>query len=201
MSSLPLSPYTVLDLTTGRSGPTAVRQLADWGARAIHIESPSSSVPQINSHRWRATSRICTATRRASPSTSSRAKATRSSCASSIEPTCSSRTTARRDATARHRVGRRARPQSACRLRQHLGLRPDRALREPPGLRSDRARVQRPDVGDRAPGQGPVRAGTASPTVRRVCYLACGVLTALLERNGPASGVGCALRCSSRSSR
>jgi crotonobetainyl-CoA:carnitine CoA-transferase CaiB-like acyl-CoA transferase len=48
---LPLSPYLVLDLTTGRSGPTAVRQLADWGARTIHIESPSSSVPQINSHR------------------------------------------------------------------------------------------------------------------------------------------------------
>ena len=51
MSSLPLSPYMVLDLTTGRSGPTAVRQLADWGARAIHIESPSTSTPQISSHR------------------------------------------------------------------------------------------------------------------------------------------------------
>jgi formyl-CoA transferase len=43
MPPLPLSPYSVLDLTTGRSGPTAVRQLADWGARAIHIDAPSSS--------------------------------------------------------------------------------------------------------------------------------------------------------------
>ncbi len=34
----PLSRYTVLDLTRARSGPTAVRQLADWGAKVIKIE-------------------------------------------------------------------------------------------------------------------------------------------------------------------
>jgi formyl-CoA transferase len=39
-SSLPLSRYTVLDLTRARSGPTAVRQLADWGANVIKIEAP-----------------------------------------------------------------------------------------------------------------------------------------------------------------
>lgn len=37
-ASLPLSRYTVLDLTRARSGPTAVRQLADWGANVIKIE-------------------------------------------------------------------------------------------------------------------------------------------------------------------
>ena len=37
---LPLSRYTVLDLTRARSGPTAVRQLADWGANVIKIEEP-----------------------------------------------------------------------------------------------------------------------------------------------------------------
>jgi formyl-CoA transferase len=37
---LPLSRYTVLDLTSARSGPTAVRQLADWGANVIKIEDP-----------------------------------------------------------------------------------------------------------------------------------------------------------------
>ncbi len=31
-NSLPLSRFTVLDLTRVRAGPTAVRQLADWGA-------------------------------------------------------------------------------------------------------------------------------------------------------------------------
>jgi crotonobetainyl-CoA:carnitine CoA-transferase CaiB-like acyl-CoA transferase len=54
MPELPLSPYLVLDLTTGRSGPTAVRQLADWGARAIHVETASRSGPLINAHRLEA---------------------------------------------------------------------------------------------------------------------------------------------------
>jgi crotonobetainyl-CoA:carnitine CoA-transferase CaiB-like acyl-CoA transferase len=37
-----LSRFTVLDLTRVRSGPTAVRQLADWGARVIKIEPPET---------------------------------------------------------------------------------------------------------------------------------------------------------------
>ena len=39
---MPLSRYTVLDLTAHRAGPTAVRQLADWGANVIKIEAPSA---------------------------------------------------------------------------------------------------------------------------------------------------------------
>ena len=38
---LPLSRYTVLDLTRARSGPTCVRQLADFGANVIKIEDPN----------------------------------------------------------------------------------------------------------------------------------------------------------------
>jgi crotonobetainyl-CoA:carnitine CoA-transferase CaiB-like acyl-CoA transferase len=38
---LPLDHLLVLDLTAFRAGPTAVRQLADWGARVITIERPA----------------------------------------------------------------------------------------------------------------------------------------------------------------
>jgi len=36
--SMPLNDLVVLDLTIARAGPTAVRQLADWGADVIRIE-------------------------------------------------------------------------------------------------------------------------------------------------------------------
>ena len=37
---MPLSDITVIDLTIARAGPTAVRQLADWGADVVRVESP-----------------------------------------------------------------------------------------------------------------------------------------------------------------
>ncbi len=42
--ALPLSDLVVLDLTVARAGPTAVRQLADWGADVIRIERPGLTV-------------------------------------------------------------------------------------------------------------------------------------------------------------
>ncbi|MFM9938725.1 MAG: CaiB/BaiF CoA transferase family protein [Hyphomicrobiaceae bacterium] len=41
--STALARFTVLDLTRARSGPTAVRQLADWGANVIKIELPEGA--------------------------------------------------------------------------------------------------------------------------------------------------------------
>jgi formyl-CoA transferase len=40
LASNALSHLTVIDLTRVRAGPTAVRQLADWGAQVIKIEMP-----------------------------------------------------------------------------------------------------------------------------------------------------------------
>jgi formyl-CoA transferase len=51
IGSLPLSRFTVLDLTHARAGPTAVRQLADWGATVIKIEPPGASANDITGSR------------------------------------------------------------------------------------------------------------------------------------------------------
>jgi crotonobetainyl-CoA:carnitine CoA-transferase CaiB-like acyl-CoA transferase len=40
MSKLPLSDIKVIDLTRARAGPTAARQLADWGADVLKVEEP-----------------------------------------------------------------------------------------------------------------------------------------------------------------
>jgi crotonobetainyl-CoA:carnitine CoA-transferase CaiB-like acyl-CoA transferase len=44
MNSFPLARFKVIDLTRARSGPTAVRQLADWGADVLKVESTDSSL-------------------------------------------------------------------------------------------------------------------------------------------------------------
>ncbi|HJQ59137.1 MAG TPA: CoA transferase [Vineibacter sp.] len=44
MTALPLADLSVLDLTAHRAGPTAVRQLADWGASVVKIEQPGPDV-------------------------------------------------------------------------------------------------------------------------------------------------------------
>ncbi len=46
---MPLSRFKVIDLTRARAGPTAVRQLADWGADVIRIERPPSLGVEIMS--------------------------------------------------------------------------------------------------------------------------------------------------------
>lgn len=49
-ASLPLADLIVLDLTIARAGPTAVRQLADWGADVIRIEPPQASATAGGHH-------------------------------------------------------------------------------------------------------------------------------------------------------
>jgi len=47
----PLARFTVLDLTRARSGPTAVRQLSDWGANVIKIEEPGGKEGAMDDRR------------------------------------------------------------------------------------------------------------------------------------------------------
>ena len=57
--ALPLDGLVVLDLTIARAGPTAVRQLADWGADVIRVDAPAdgfeegreASPDHLNIHR------------------------------------------------------------------------------------------------------------------------------------------------------
>jgi len=51
VTQLPLARYTVLDLTAHRAGPTAARQLADWGANVIKIEPTGAGSDAIGSGR------------------------------------------------------------------------------------------------------------------------------------------------------
>jgi crotonobetainyl-CoA:carnitine CoA-transferase CaiB-like acyl-CoA transferase len=51
IGSLPLSRFTVLDLTHARAGPTAVRQLADWGANVIKVEPPADDGRDVTGSR------------------------------------------------------------------------------------------------------------------------------------------------------
>src|SRR6516162_9216990 len=48
---LPLNDFLVIDLTAHRAGPTAVRQLADWGAQIIKIEPSGELVDATGSRR------------------------------------------------------------------------------------------------------------------------------------------------------
>ena len=57
--ALPLAGMVVIDLTIARAGPTAVRQLADWGADVIRVDAPidgfeegrETSPDHLNIHR------------------------------------------------------------------------------------------------------------------------------------------------------
>ena len=152
-ASQALARFTVLDLTRVRSGPTCVRQLADWGANVIKIEMPPDAEERRRAgrpaRRLRLPEPAPQQAQHHSEPQGARKAARRSS--RMVKKADVIVENFRPDVKRRLRVDykRRQEGQPAHRLRQHLRLRPGRAVREPAGLRPDRPGHGRPDVDHR----------------------------------------------------
>ena len=141
-ASTALSHIKVLDLTRVRAGPTAVRQLADWGAQVIKVEMPAgldegegpggprdgSDFQNVHRNKRGITLNL------KSPEGVAILKklvAERGRAGRELPPG--------REGPPRHRLRRDGGGESAPHLRQHLGLRRGRPVPHAPGLRPDRA--------------------------------------------------------------
>lgn len=187
----PLSRFTVLDLTRVRSGPTAVRQLADWGANVIKIEAPEAIDPSggmggprhgpdfQNLHRNK---RGMTLNLKAEPGHTAFMRM--------VEQADVVVENFRPDVKDRLRVG-----YDSCRE-----VNPRIVYASISGFGQDGPYSQRPGFDQIAqglgglmwitglPGQGPVRAGTPIADLAAGLYAAIGVLTALLHREETGEG-------------
>ncbi len=188
---LPLSRFRVLDLTRVRAGPTAVRQLADWGADVIKIEMPQGAAgddgftgdrqsPDFqNLHRNK---RSMTLNLKADDGKEifRRLVAIADVVVENYRP------------DVKHRLG--------IDYEALRGINPGIILGSISGFGQDGPYRDRPGVDQIAqgmgglmsvtglPGQGPVRAGTAVADLASGLYLAIGILTALLQREATGRG-------------
>jgi formyl-CoA transferase len=188
---LPLNGFKVLDLTAHRAGPTAVRQLADWGADVIKIEEPGG--PDVDA----------TGSRRNGPDFQNLHRNKRSLTLNLKTPEglkiffdlakTADVVVENYRSTVKHRLGvdyeavKKVNP--AHRLRQHLGLsgqdgpyegRPgvDQIAQGMGGLMSITGHA----------GGGPVRVGIAINDTSAGLLLANGIVLALLERERSGEG-------------
>ena len=187
--SLPLSRFKVLDLTRARSGPTCVRQLADWGADVVKIEAPDPGGDGDNGGR-------------ASSDFQNLHRNKRSMTLNLKAP--EGRDIFMKLVATADVVVENYRP----RVKDRLGIdyaslravNPRIVLGSISGFGQDGPYADRPGFDQVAqgmgglmsvtghPGQGPVRAGTAIADITAGLYCAMGILAALLERE--ASGEG-----------
>ena len=147
----PLAPYTVLDFTIARAGPTAVRLLADWGANVIRIEAPAARQRARDDGPPPRQRRAEPASQQAQPvpgpEVAARPRGARSPGAAQRRG--GRELPRRRQRAAGPRLRTLACAQSTRRAGQHLGLRAGRAVCRPARRRSDRAGPERPDVDHR----------------------------------------------------
>ena len=163
----PLDDLVVLDLTIARAGPTAVRYLADWGARVLRIERRDHGGSQfladhetsdyLNLHRSKALIQLDLARRRRPPR--------------AVPPRRARRRPRREqpgagEGQARHRLRDVGGDQPAPRLRQHLRLRPGRPGQRQGCRRPDHPGRRRADEHHR-PARRWARTARASPSPTR----------------------------------
>ena len=178
----PLARFRVLDLTRVRSGPTAARQFADWGADVVMVE-PLGGAPDIAGPRHgsdfqnlnRNKRSICLDLRHADGRAVFHRLAERADVVlENFRP------------DVKHRLGIDYATLQALNPRlvygSISGFGEDGPYRERPGLDQIVQGMGGLMSVTGLPGQGPVRAGIAVADSASGIYLACGVLTALLER-------------------
>ena len=185
----PLARFTVLDLTRARSGPTAVRQLADWGANVIKIEEPGDKVGAVDD-------------RRHGPDFQNMHRNKRSMTLNLKSP--EGVAIFKRMAETADVIVENYRP----RVKHRLGIDYDTMRKINPrivyasisGFGQDGPYSDRPGLDQVAqgmsglmsitgrPGEGPMRAGIAIGDSSAGVYLAFGIVTALLEREETGEG-------------
>jgi len=188
-TSLPLSRFKVLDLTRARSGPTCVRQLADWGADVVKIEAPNPEGDGDNGGRKSSDFQNLHRNKR-SMTLNLKAPEGRTIFLQLVETA--------------DVVVENYRP----RVKDRLGIdydslksvNPRIVLGSISGFGQDGPYADRPGFDQIAqgmgglmsvtghPGQGPVRAGTAIADITAGLYCAMGIMAALLEREMSGEG-------------
>jgi len=185
----PLARFTILDLTRARSGPTAVRQLSDWGANVIKIEEPGDTGGAMDD-------------RRHGPDFQNMHRNKRSITLNLKSP--EGVEVLKRMAKTADVIVENYRP----RVKHRLGIDYETLRKINPrivyasisGFGQDGPYSERPGLDQVAqgmsglmsitgrPGEGPMRAGIAIGDSSAGIYLAFGIVTALLEREETGAG-------------
>lgn len=185
---LPLEQFSVLDLTQARSGPAAVRQLADWGARTLMVENPGGGSDVIgdrdgsdfqNLHRNKKSIAL-DLKRKEGREIFLRLARDADVVVENFRPDVKARLGIDYE-TLRHLNPRLV-------YASISGFGQEGPYRDRPGFDQIIQGMGGMMSVTGAPGQGPMRAGAAISDMAAGLYCAIGVLTALLERN--VSGVG-----------
>jgi formyl-CoA transferase len=185
---LPLARFRVLDLTRVRAGPTAVRQLADWGADVIKIEAPTGEA-ELSGGRHGSDFQNLQRNKR-SIAIDLRREEGRAILLKAVETADVLVENFRPDVKHRLRIDYEALAPLNRRLvyASISGFGEDGPYRDRPGLDQIAQGMGGLMSVTGLPGQGPVRAGIAVADSAAGIYCAFAIVTALLERETTGKG-------------